>query len=64
MKLGKSLTEVEKKFEKFFNDVRKTNSKVSNNTENTVVDLLLDPNNKFDEQEIKEELIMTLLGVS
>ncbi|KAL7015152.1 hypothetical protein ACKWTF_016304 [Chironomus riparius] len=62
MKLGKNLIKVEKKFDRFFDEVCKTNDKALNRVVKTVVDLLLDPSNKFDEQEIKEELIMTLLG--
>ncbi|KAL7015148.1 hypothetical protein ACKWTF_016302 [Chironomus riparius] len=61
-KLGKSLIQVENEFDKFINNIHEANSKASKRDENTVVDLLLDPNNKFNKQEVKDELIMTMFG--
>ena len=32
--------------------------------ENTAIDILLDPSNGFTEEEVRDELIMMMLGVS
>jgi cytochrome oxidase Cu insertion factor (SCO1/SenC/PrrC family) len=65
-KLGKRIKDVFQKFSNYFDDVVKVNRINENNNmvDNTAIDILLDPSNGFTEEEIKDELIMMLLGVS
>ena len=65
-KLGQRIKDVFQKFDNYFDNVIKSNIQNNNNNmlENTAIDILLDPKNEFTEEEIKDELIMMLLGVS
>ncbi|CAG9811946.1 unnamed protein product [Chironomus riparius] len=63
-KLGRRIKEVFQKFHIYFDDVVKINKENENNNmvENTAIDILLDPNNEFTEEEVRDELIMMMLG--
>ncbi|CAG9811948.1 unnamed protein product [Chironomus riparius] len=63
-KLGRRIKEVFQKFHIYFDDVVKINKENENNNmvENTAIDILLDPNNGFTEEEVRDELIMMMLG--
>ncbi|XP_070496456.1 probable cytochrome P450 313a4 [Chironomus tepperi] len=65
-KLGQRIKDTFQKFDAYFDNVIKVNSQNNNNnnigTDPTAIDILLDPNNGFTEEEIKDELIMMLLG--
>ncbi|XP_070496468.1 probable cytochrome P450 313a4 [Chironomus tepperi] len=62
--LGKRIKDVFNKFNIYFDDVVKVNKENENNNfiENTAIDILLDPVNGFTDEEVKDELIMMLLG--
>ncbi|KAL7015155.1 hypothetical protein ACKWTF_016306 [Chironomus riparius] len=63
-KLGRRIKEVFQKFHIYFDDVVKINKENENNNmvENTAIDILLDANNGFTEEEVRDELIMMMLG--
>lgn len=64
-KMGREISKVFETFDKFINDLVKRNHQFNNNNlENTAIDILLDPKNDFDDTDVKEELILMLLGVS
>ena len=52
-----------KTFNNFMDNVIDSN-KSENSQENSIAHLLLDPKNKFSDQEIHEELILTTMAVS
>jgi len=65
-KLGQRIKDVFDKFYIYFDDVVKVNieNENSNMVDNTAIDILLDPKNGFTEEEVRDELIMMMLGVS
>jgi hypothetical protein len=62
--MGRGIKKVFEKFDNFVDATVNANQRNNNFVENTAIDLLLDPKNGFDNNEIKEEIILMLLGVS
>ena len=62
--IGKRIEEVFKVLEKYQNDVVENNRKSPCKNENAFINSLLDPKNGFDEDDVRDEFITMLLGVS
>jgi len=63
LNLGGELGKVLRSFQKFLDAVINTNSIKKDSTENTLVNLLLDPKYEFSRKEIEDELSITIVGV-
>jgi hypothetical protein len=63
LNLGGELGKVFKFFNEFTDNIISTNSVKKNSTENTMINLLLDPKYQFTRKEIEDELIMLTCAV-
>jgi predicted translin family RNA/ssDNA-binding protein len=62
-KTGKDIKKVFDQFDSFVDASVSANQINQNFVENTAIDLLLDHKNEFNDDEVKDELILMLLGV-
>ena len=62
--LGGELGKVVKSFRKFTDDVLSSNRDKNDSSENTIINLLLNPKDKFSKKEIEDEMTMIAVAVS
>jgi len=62
--IGKRIEEIFGVFEKYLSEVMDKNHKSPCSDENEIIHALLDPKNGFDEDDVRDEFITILLGVS